>query len=349
MRPAAALLAVVTAAPAIANDLFSSGKAPVFRLEDADRQFAKSPFSGALDNGTGHDACARLLAAYFVALAEAAPYFHRRDANFQLDPTLVQVLAATAGADAFQAVPHFSMMVRRTLIERRLPEGWLENARSLARRTAAPIDLARLAFLADGVKPIDSFVFSLPVLIDRYKNEIALATSAAEPTALDEFRERYLDRDVAWGGLTLFDVERVDPRKPPPGRKKTLAPPDDDDAGAPYDVAHLALVFPTPPLAQIMNQKPPDPARVSARLRPKQYIDVKRAVRSRKFLVRGRIGSIREAMAGVELTDALLFQETDWTQYGGVSSPADVGACPLSAAEMLPLGRRLPGLTPDRP
>jgi hypothetical protein len=323
MKLAFVMAALLQAEPGVGNfELFNPGAPPVFKEETDDRRFEKTAFFRALSEGPPSAPCARVLGSYFAALANAAPYFHKRDADFYVDQRLMQVLTSTAGGPMFPAPTYLTFMIRQVLIERSLPQAWFNTAKMLVARTGAPIDLARLAFIADGVHRLDSFYFSLPALIDRYKKEVALAPSAGQPTARQEFHDRYVDREVAWGGLTLIDVQRVEPEKSPPA------------AEVPTFIAHLALTFPLSQRDKMMGRKAVDPLRITARLREKQYIDVTRVEVSRKFLIRGRLWSFDNLLQGIELNEAILFEETNWNTWNGTSSLADVASCPLCINEL---------------
>src|SRR5207245_7817501 len=123
------------------------------------------------------------------------------------------------------------------------------------------------------------------------------------------------------------------------GVRTRALPISDDDDSSPFYVAHLALTFPASPMDQIMGKKPAEPLRVTARRRDKQYVEITRAVVSRKFLVRGRLWALNELLQGIELNDALLFEDTDWLSWSGVSTPADVAACPICVNEMVDVAR----------
>jgi hypothetical protein len=142
-----------------------------------------------------------------------------------------------------------------------------------------------------------------------------------------------LDREVAWGGLTLVDIQRVAPKKATGKGKRDPAPGPADDT-ATYDLAHLALIFPASPMDQITGRKAPEPVRIAARLGAKQYLDTTHAVLSRKYLVRGRLWAFAAALQGIELNDAVLLEDPNWASWPGISTPADVAACPACVNEM---------------
>src|SRR5439155_3739528 len=124
---------------------FGNGKPLVFREEGRDRQFAKSRFAKALSEGTEDPNCVQLLGGMFTALAEIAPVLHARDANFSLDPSLLQAVqlqlgtvqgAMQVGYDVvatprWPALDYLPAMVRRVLIDKRLPDEWLATAEAM--------------------------------------------------------------------------------------------------------------------------------------------------------------------------------------------------------------------------
>jgi hypothetical protein len=142
-------------------------------------------------------------------------------------------------------------MLHRVMYDGKAPEAWLEAAKALKARHKAPIDLGRLAYAVDGFVPVDSIDFGLAVFLERYKAEVLLAPTVAMESALERFEERYLDRDLAWGGLVLADIHKVD-KPPPPKRKKGQKPPpppdddDDDDEQWPKYFANLLVPQFTP-------------------------------------------------------------------------------------------------------
>jgi hypothetical protein len=338
-------LLLSTAALAQADLLFGSGKPPVFKEEELDRRFLKSKVNRALTQGTADPRCAQLLGGLLTVLGEVAPMLHKRDENFYLDPALVQALNTQLTTPRFPGNAYLAAMVRRVLIDRQMPRAWLENAPAFNPRLT--VDMGKLRYLADGIQPVDSFLFTLPVLKDRYEQEVIRATSAVADTAETAFRDTYLDRDVAWGGLALVDAgaeRRALPRK---GRGKLKAPePAAEPAGL---VAHLewrpVSVEPVNPLLRNVPgyvKKPPPPIRITARLAEQQYIDLAKVPRGTRVTVRGRLWNLAKAGNELELRDALLFEDRDWSQSALVD-PSAVAGCPFATNELNGLAPRQPG------
>ena len=201
------LLTLLVAVPALAQkeELFGTGKPPTFREEAMDKKFAKTQFAKALTSGTDDPACVQLLGGMFVALAEIMPTVHKRDENFSLDPSLIQAVDTQLSTARFPAMAYLVSMVRRVMIEKRVPDEWLETAKKLNTKVKI-IDLAQLKMANEGLAPVDSFGFTIGKLKERYAAEALAANSAVTTDVVATFRDSYLDRDVAWGGATLIDA-----------------------------------------------------------------------------------------------------------------------------------------------
>src|SRR5436305_7642420 len=93
------LLLALVASPALAQKakFFGDGKQPVFREEGIDRNFAKTAFAKALAAGSDDPNCVQLLGGMLTVLAEIMPTLHTRDANFVLDPALIQAVNLQLG------------------------------------------------------------------------------------------------------------------------------------------------------------------------------------------------------------------------------------------------------------
>src|SRR5262245_22772459 len=106
---ALALFSFAAAPSALPQDFFREGAPVVFREELDDRRFLKTAFHRALLQGTTDPACARVLSTLLLALGEVGPRLHRRDDNFYLDPTLVQLLASSATTERFPALTYLAL------------------------------------------------------------------------------------------------------------------------------------------------------------------------------------------------------------------------------------------------
>src|SRR5688572_17148420 len=140
------LLTLILASQAFAQkDKFFARQPLVFREEGRDRQFAKTRFAKALVTGTDDPRCVQLLGGMLTALAEIAPTLHAKDANFVLDPSLLTAVqlqlgtvngVAQIGYDQVQtprwpALDYLQAMVRRIMIDKRLPDEWLATAEAI--------------------------------------------------------------------------------------------------------------------------------------------------------------------------------------------------------------------------
>lgn len=344
------LVLALLASPALADEpeLFAKGKPPTWADSKMDERFAKTRIAQALSKPPSDPACGRVVATMLAAFAEGAPYYHKRDQNFFLDPQLVGWFQEQLGSGRFPALAYLQMMVRRTRIDGHAPEAWLATAKALKAKLGTPIDLDRLAYAVDGPQLIDSFLFTLPMLEHRYRQEIVLATSIGKESAFARFEGTYLDRDVAWNGLLLSDIKRIEPEKPKARGKK--APP----PVAPQETEYWAtLLVPTqaPPTHPLFRAPPTQPMVIRARLQTEQYVDVKRAVRAGRYMVVGRLWEMKPGdgeptsplLADIELRDALLFEDRDWSTVGqlpGIATAADIEACELAVNDLSERGLR---------
>jgi hypothetical protein len=83
--------------------------------------------------------------------------------------------------------------------------------------------------------------------------------------------------------------------------------------------------------------------RLVVTLAPEQYIDLKKVVVSQKYLVRGRFYGFKPGKPGqppmtVDVREGLLFEDHDWTNYGGFADANDVEQCDLAINDLSPLG-----------
>jgi hypothetical protein len=342
MRNALLALALsVLSLPAAAQPelFFAPGEPAVLKEEDFDRRFLKTRVQQALAQGTNDPNCAQLLGGLLTLLAETAPMLHKRDENFYLDGLLIQALTTQMSTPQFNAQPYLVAMVRRVLIERKMPPDWFQTAAVLG-PVVGTIDVGKLRFLSEGLQPIDSFLLTLPALRERYEIEVRRANTAAAPSAEAAFRENYLDRQVAFGGLELLDLKVEKPKKVKTKRGVSV-PPDE-----PYVVARL-LWYPPNPHSNELNvmgtpQKRPMVS-ITARLGPRQFLDLSRVPKGTRLLARGRFWGYKKGVDEVELRDALLFQDRDWTQGNTLVDPAAVARCPLAVNDLMGMAPYQPG------
>lgn len=331
----------LVAMPAAAQPelFFGSGEAPVFREEALDKKFTRTRLYQALSQGTDNEGCAQLVGAMFTLLGETGPLLHKRDENFMLDPVLVQALNTQLVTPRFPGNAFFVSMVRRVLIDQKLSPEWYATAEALAPYYPA-MSLGKLRFLADGVRPLDSFVLTLPILRERYAEEVQRATSVAASTAEALFRDNYLDHELAFGGLELVDVKLEKPKKRRLKRGETPEPP--------MMVARLAWEEPKPQTEQYefnLHGKQPKRPRVeiTAKLQDTQYTDLNKLLKGTKVLVRGRFWEYKKGMMSIELRNALLFPERDWTKVAALVDPAALASCPLAINDLTGIAPIQPG------
>jgi hypothetical protein len=349
LRPIA-LAVVLCAAPALAQpDAFATpGKEAVFKEDAVDRKFARSQLAKALAEGTNNPNCVAVLGGLFTLLAEVGPTLHKRDENFTLDPLLLQSASVQLNNAAFPGNAYLVAMVRRVLIDKKVPQQWLQVANDVNKQVGT-IDMGKMRFMADGLKLIDSFQLTLPALRHRYDVEIGAATASSAGTSEIEFRDRYVDREVAFGALELIDIGPANapqqPAKGTKGKKKAPSPaplPDDPLAV----VAHLRW---NPPwegdgnLTLFANVKRPPPILVTARLKTTQYLDVHRLPKGTRLLARGRLWKMEKGVGAVELRDALLFEDRDWNKGAFLADPNRVAQCPFAINELTGVSPQQPG------
>lgn len=332
---AAAVIAGAASSWGQADVIFGSGRAPVFVNEEIDKRYLKSRVHKALVNGTQDPSCAHLLGALLTVLAETAPTLHKRDHNFYLDPHLVRTLQTELTLPRFPGAAYLGAMVRRVMIDRRLPQEYLQMGAQLSDRVMT-LDVGKLRYLADGVRPIDSFLFTPDLLRERYDVEVVRANTAAAPGALKAFQDSYQDRDIAWSGLTLVDI------KPAPRLKK------DEDDGA----ALVAYLEHRPPRQReesgdwrdlVKGSQKVSALKMTARLAADQYLDVTRLPKGKRLTVRGRLWNIGKGLTGLEIREALLFEDRDWSQGARLIDPAVVARCPLAVNDLSGQAPKQPG------
>lgn len=340
MRLISFVLAALLAAPALAQkeDVFGTGKAPVYREETMDRRFAKSRLAKMLKEGSDDIACVQLMGALFVALAEIGPTLHKRDENFLLDPNLQAAIQTQVTTPQFPAMAYLLSMVRRVLIDKRLPDEWFETAKKLNTQVKI-IDLGKLKMMNEGITLVDSHVFTIPLLKNRYLTEVVGANSAVTTDVAGSFRDAYLDRAVAWGGATLIDAGSNAPKKK---KGKKYNPVEFGEL-----VAILEWLPPDPRKTEIdfygdSSKKPPPPVKIIAKLAPKQYQDLEKAFRGQRMLVRGQFWEMNRDVTEVEVRDAVLFDDRDW--YGAMlADPNVIATCPAAINELTGIGPAQPG------
>jgi hypothetical protein len=340
MRLMSCLLVLAAAGPAFAqkDELFGSGKPLVYREETMDRRFAKSRLAKMLKEGSSEQGCVQLMGALFIALAEIGPNLHKRDENFLLDPNLQAAIQNQVTTPGFPAMAYLLSMVRRVLIDKRLPDEWFETAKAI-NTVVKIIDLGKLKWMNEGITFVDSSAFTIPLLKNRYFTEVVGANSAVTSDVAGSFRDAYLDRDVAWGGATLLDAGSNAPRKK---KGKKYNPVEFGEL-----IAILEWLPPDPRKTELDfygddSKKPPPPVRILAKLAPRQYTDLEKVFRGQRMLVRGRFWEMNRDVTQVEVRDAQLFEDRDW--YGAMlADPNMIATCPAAINELTGIGPQQPG------
>lgn len=338
-------LALLAGLPALAqkDDLFGSGKFPNFQEEVPDKRFARSKVARLLNEGTDHPGCRQLVGGLLTALAEIGPTLHKRDENFVLDPQLQEAVQTQLSTPAFPALAYLVSMVRRVMIDKALPDAWLQTAKSTY-PSAKTIDLAKLQHLADGLALIDSNAFTLPLLRYRYRTDVLSANTAVRTSVMGPFRDAFLDRDVAWGGLTVLDAGLNAPK--PKAAKKGARRPEPSPSG----IETVAILEWLPPDAARNEvnllggaRAPNESIRVIAKLAPRQYVDLERVFKGRRVLVKGKFWEVNQTLTEVEVRDALIFEDRDWSGGAGLADPAAVATCPAAVNDLVGLSPQQPG------
>lgn len=309
-----ALVLVPSFARAQASAIFGNGQAVTYREEKLDRQFERTRLARALSSGHSNPNCVQLLGGLLTLLAEAGPRLHKRDQNFFLEPALVNALNSQLTVPAFPSSTYFGEMVRRVLIDGKMPAEWLKVAQDV-NVSVRVIDLAKLQFLADGMTPIDSLYLTLPFLLERHRVEVSQATSAVASSAQRGFREDYLDHEIAWGGLTLVDIT------------------------ARHGKSEAVLEEPVPkpkqPTIPFLQEEPPTHRRlITVKLASHQYLPLAKLPKGARMLVRGRLYDFNASMTHLEVRDALIFEDRDFSQGALLADPNAVARCPLAKNDL---------------
>jgi hypothetical protein len=334
------LLTLLVAVPALAQkeELFGTGKPPTFREEAMDKKFAKTQFAKALTSGTEDPACVQLLGGLFVALAEIMPTVHKRDENFSLDPSLIQAVDTQLSTARFPAMAYLVSMVRRVMIDKRVPDEWLETAKKLNSKVKI-IDLAKLKMANEGLAPVDSFGFTIGKLKERYAAEALAANSAVTTDVVATFRDGYLDRDVAWGGATLIDVGLNQPKGK---KKKRWANAEPEEL-----IAVLSWVPAVPKKVELdllsQHQTKVEPTIIYARLQAKQFTDVEKLIKNQRVLVKGRFWEMNKTATELEVRDAVIFSDPDWSQGVILGNREEIGGCGFAINDLTGTAPAQPG------
>ena len=339
MRTALILLLVASPALAQKEEIFGTGKPPNFREEKMDSRFVKSKFAKMLVAGTEDPGCVQLLGGLFLALGEIAPLIHRRDENFTLPPEIQEAIQTQLSTPYFPAIAYLVAMVRKVMIDKRLPDEWLATATALNKKVKL-IDLGKLKMINEQILFADSAYFTIPVLKDRYIVEAVNANSAVTTDVIGAFRDTYLDRDIAWGGATLMDIGVNQPKGK--NKKKRYR-----DAEAEELVAVLQWIPQDPRMNQVnllaQARVVVEPVTIYVRLQSKQYSDIEKFHRGQRVLIKGRFWEMNKNVTELEVRDGLLFDDRDWTTGVLIGRPQDIATCPVAINELTGTGPQQPG------
>lgn len=338
-------------------ELFGDGKLPTYREEETDRRFLKTAMKASLDQLPSDMACKKVVATLLTAYADALPYLHRKDQNFFVDPALLATLDRTASGPDFPARAYLAAMIRHTLITKRVPLAWIGAAEKLRKELQVPISAGRMQLFEDGLQPIDSFGFTVPALLDRYAREVKLATSMVSESAEERFRDKYMDRDVAWGGLILHDVFKEEPPPPPKPTKATKRKKNEPEPPPPpppeplhtwavvgFPVVTGSAGIPGVPNSGVQTVQ----LQIRVRLAEEQYVELEKLPRGSRVLAKGHLWDFGPNLAHLELRDGFLFPDPDWSTWAGTATANDVRHCKAAVNDLSPYGqRKTPGGGPD--
>ncbi|MCL2011197.1 MAG: hypothetical protein FWG75_00150 [Cystobacterineae bacterium] len=336
------LVALLTCFPVFAQvpkiTIFGDGRRPSFKTEEIDKKFMRSRLARALNEGTSDDNCKALLGGLLTALAETAPFFHNRDENLHVDPHLLAAIESQLNSPTFPASAYFVTMARQVLIKKRMPEEWLKTAEKI-NATYNIIDLSKLKMISEGLSPIDSFLLTLPMLKQRFDEDVLSVTSASKTDVLTEFKDTYIDREVSFSGLQLVDI-KIPPRNT--RQQRTATPLSQLEAL----VAELTWVIPGQQTNShtfgLERPRPPKAIVVRALLTPRQYINLDRIPKGAKLIVKGRLWSTNEDLTKVEIHNALLFEDRDWSKGVLLALPGMTDKCPFTTNDLM-------GILPEQP
>jgi hypothetical protein len=339
------LLFIGQSVPSFAQEEQIFAKKPfVWKETPEDERILNTKLLKALPRMPMKESCDKVAASLLAAFAEATPYFHKKDDRFPI----FSVFTAPINSERFPAHEYLLHMLRRAAIDRQAPKAWLKTARNLKEKWNAPIDLARMEYAVEKIHFSDSIDFGITPLFQKFQKEVVLAPTISRLSAWQQFRNSYLDRDIAWPQLILSDVQQGKSRK--------------STKNFPL-VAHFQIplkilkkdheqknIFdrftegtPVDALVEEKNSEK-DYLSVKVVLAPRQYIDPKKMVVSQKYLVRGRIFEMhihnkKDATTfSVEIRDGLAFDDRDWSGYSGFATADNVKDCDLCVNDLSPFG-----------
>jgi len=340
-----ACIAFLACFPALAQSpkaiIFGEGRRPTFREEAIDRKFQRSRLARALSEGTTDENCKALLGGLLTALAETAPFFHNRDENLHFDPSFLAAFQAQLNTPSFPANAYLVSMARHVLIQRRMPDAWLKTAESI-NTSYGIIDLAKLKLISEGINPIDSFLLTLPLLRQRFDEDVLAVTSASRVDVATEFKDTYLDREVTFPGMQLVDIGLYSAKT----KKKLKTPPKTSLSQLNELVAVFTWVIPgqKPSIASVLGTEKAKIKTITvyAYLAPRQYVNLDRIPKGARLMIRGRLWSMNADLTEVEIKNALLFEDRDWSR-AFFAQPGMVDNCPFAVNDLTGVAPAQPG------
>ncbi len=138
--------------------------------------------------------------------------------------------------------------------------------------------------------------------------------------------------------MILIDTGVKAQKKMAKGKK---LPPGMDELGA-----VMQWVPPDPEAGKmhyIEKHKPPPPVNILVHLAPRQFIDLERVPRGKRMLVKGRFWEMNQSVTEVEVKDALLFEDRDFSQGVVLADPHAVIQCPFAVNDLTGTAPAQPG------
>jgi hypothetical protein len=86
-----------------------------------------------------------------------------------------------------------------------------------------------------------------------------------------------------------------------------------------------------------------EPVILYARLRPRQYADLASFHKNERLLVKGHFWQMNRTATELEVRDAVLFHDPDWSRGALLGNPADIARCPVAINELTGLAPQQPG------
>jgi hypothetical protein len=112
-------------------------------------------------------------------------------------------------------------------------------------------------------------------------------------------------------------------------------------------IARLVFYPPNPTagtfLSIVKPAEKPKGIMVTARLAEKQYVNLDHIPKGTRMLVRGRLWEYKKGITEVEVREALMFQDRDFSQGAALADPTATAVCPLAYNELTGMAPTQPG------